>query len=159
MWTHSWTDGGSKAPVSSGLAGLHVRLRHVSHGGRLHRDGERRDRPAGQRGFYALIYSSILRLDSTSASASQSCNKDAVPPGIYTLFTDQVQRLKSHPSIIVWSGNNENEAALATNWFNIPVSQRPLYRKDYVTLYVDNVKSIVQEVGAKPRAVLRRIVE
>ncbi|CAJ1074597.1 beta-mannosidase [Xyrichtys novacula] len=57
----------------------------------------------------------------------------------------QVQRLKSHPSIIVWSGNNENEAALATNWFNIPSSQRLLYLKDYVTLYVYNIRAIVQE--------------
>ncbi|KAM3594016.1 uncharacterized protein V6R79_000676 [Siganus canaliculatus] len=58
----------------------------------------------------------------------------------------QVQRLKSHPSIIVWSGNNENEAALATDWFDIPDSQRALYLKDYVTLYVKNVRAIVQEV-------------
>ncbi|KAM9842549.1 beta-mannosidase [Aulostomus maculatus] len=57
----------------------------------------------------------------------------------------QVRRLKSHPSIIVWSGNNENEAALATDWFHIPVSQRPTYQKDYVTLYVNNIKAIVQE--------------
>ncbi|KAL6106020.1 manba [Pungitius sinensis] len=57
----------------------------------------------------------------------------------------QVQRLKSHPSIITWSGNNENEAALATNWFNIPASQRPRYLKDYVTLYVDNIRALVQE--------------
>lgn len=57
----------------------------------------------------------------------------------------QVQRLKSHPSIITWSGNNENEAALATDWFNIPVSQRPTYLKDYVTLYVKNIRTIVQE--------------
>uniref|UniRef100_A0A8C2ZS38 Beta-mannosidase n=3 Tax=Cyclopterus lumpus TaxID=8103 RepID=A0A8C2ZS38_CYCLU len=57
----------------------------------------------------------------------------------------QVQRLKSHPSIIAWSGNNENEAALATDWFNIPVSQRPAYLKDYVTLYVDNIRAVGQE--------------
>ncbi|XP_068574186.1 beta-mannosidase [Cebidichthys violaceus] len=57
----------------------------------------------------------------------------------------QVQRLKSHPSIITWSGNNENEAALATDWFNIPVSQRPTYLKDYVTLYVNNIRAVVQE--------------
>uniref|UniRef100_A0A3Q2ZZA6 Beta-mannosidase n=1 Tax=Kryptolebias marmoratus TaxID=37003 RepID=A0A3Q2ZZA6_KRYMA len=57
----------------------------------------------------------------------------------------QVQRLKSHPSIIVWSGNNENEAALATNWFNIPASQKPTYIKDYVKLYVNNIRKIVQE--------------
>lgn len=58
----------------------------------------------------------------------------------------QVQRLKSHPCIITWSGNNENEAALATDWFNIPASQRPTYLKDYVTLYVDNIRAVVQEV-------------
>ncbi|XP_037551218.1 beta-mannosidase [Nematolebias whitei] len=57
----------------------------------------------------------------------------------------QVRRLKSHPSIIIWSGNNENEAALATNWFNIPASQTPTYIKDYVKLYVDNIRTIVQE--------------
>lgn len=77
------------------------------------------------------------------------------PLTISILFADQVQRLKSHPSIIVWSGNNENEAALATDWFHIPVSQRPVYLRDYVTLYVDNIKSIVREVGAKPRGILR----
>nr|XP_046269073.1 beta-mannosidase isoform X2 [Scatophagus argus] len=57
----------------------------------------------------------------------------------------QVQRLKSHPSIIIWSGNNENEAALATDWFNIPDSQRPTYLRDYVKLYVSNIRAIVQE--------------
>ncbi|XP_041669117.1 beta-mannosidase-like [Cheilinus undulatus] len=57
----------------------------------------------------------------------------------------QVQRLKSHPSIIIWSGNNENEAALATGWFNITFSQKPMYLKDYVTLYVNNIRAIVQE--------------
>lgn len=57
----------------------------------------------------------------------------------------QVQRLKSHPSIIIWSGNNENEAALATNWFNIPASLKPTYMKDYVTLYVNNIRQLVQE--------------
>lgn len=64
----------------------------------------------------------------------------------YFLFTAQVQRLKSHPSIIIWSGNNENEAALATDWFDIPASQRPKYIRDYMMLYVDNIKKLVQEV-------------
>uniref|UniRef100_A0A6Q2XDM2 Beta-mannosidase n=1 Tax=Esox lucius TaxID=8010 RepID=A0A6Q2XDM2_ESOLU len=63
----------------------------------------------------------------------------------------QVRRLKSHPSVIVWSGNNENEAALATDWFKIPVVQRPQYYTDYVSLYVDNIRAIVlEEDGSRP---------
>lgn len=69
----------------------------------------------------------------------------------------KVQRLKSHPSIIIWSGNNENEAALATDWFSIPVSQRPLYRKDYVTLYVNNVRAIVREVRVRSCRVFKSV--
>lgn len=63
------------------------------------------------------------------------------------LFAAQVRRLKSHPSVVVWSGNNENEAALATDWFHIPPSLRPQYLRDYVTLYVDNIRVLVQKVS------------
>ena len=35
----------------------------------------------------------------------------------------QVNRLKHHPSIIVWAGNNENEAAISTNWYNTDVDR------------------------------------
>ena len=31
----------------------------------------------------------------------------------------QIQRLQHHPSIAVWAGNNENEAALVQNWYLI----------------------------------------
>ncbi|XP_076998786.1 beta-mannosidase [Tamandua tetradactyla] len=55
----------------------------------------------------------------------------------------QIRRLKSHPSIIVWSGNNENEAALMTNWFNIYPSDLKTYINDYVILYVKNIREIV----------------
>jgi beta-mannosidase len=30
--------------------------------------------------------------------------------------TQQVLRLQHHPSVALWAGNNENEAALATDW-------------------------------------------
>lgn len=83
-----------------------------------------------------MIQLTVLFLDAACPQFSYS----------HVLNAEQVQRLKSHPSIIIWSGNNENEAALATNWFNIPVSQKPLYLKDYVTLYVKNIKAFVQEV-------------
>lgn len=55
----------------------------------------------------------------------------------------QVRRLKSHPSVVLWSGNNENEAAIADNWFSIPPAEKPRYVKDYVQLYVDNIREIV----------------
>nr|XP_044622329.1 beta-mannosidase isoform X3 [Equus asinus] len=55
----------------------------------------------------------------------------------------QVRRLKSHPSIITWSGNNENEAALMMNWYGIHISDLPTYINDYVTLYVKNIREIV----------------
>ncbi|XP_023590506.1 beta-mannosidase isoform X3 [Trichechus manatus latirostris] len=55
----------------------------------------------------------------------------------------QIRRLKSHPSIIIWSGNNENEAALMTNWYDIPPSDYPMYINDYVMLYVKNIREVV----------------
>ncbi|XP_050194015.1 beta-mannosidase [Myiozetetes cayanensis] len=55
----------------------------------------------------------------------------------------QVRRLKSHPSIILWSGNNENEAAISSNWFSIPRAQREIYIRDYLMLYVKNIREIV----------------
>lgn len=49
-----------------------------------------------------------------------------------------VRRLSNHPSIVVWAGNNENEAALYGNWYGTGTAE--IYRKDYEKLYVDNVK-------------------
>uniref|UniRef100_A0A6I8PJV2 Beta-mannosidase n=1 Tax=Ornithorhynchus anatinus TaxID=9258 RepID=A0A6I8PJV2_ORNAN len=64
--------------------------------------------------------------------------------------THQIRRLKSHPSIIIWSGNNENEAAMAQNWFSLPPSEMQTYIRDYVTLYVKNIRELVL-VGDKSR--------
>ncbi|KAI5108220.1 beta-mannosidase precursor, partial [Silurus meridionalis] len=63
----------------------------------------------------------------------------------------QVRRLKSHPSVVIWSGNNENEAAIATNWFLISPADKPRYVKDYIQLYVENIREIVlQEDSTRP---------
>lgn len=59
----------------------------------------------------------------------------------------QIRRLKSHPSIIIWSGNNENEVALRVNWFHVNPSDLETYFKDYVTLYVRNIREIVLSVS------------
>ena len=44
----------------------------------------------------------------------------------------QVKRLQSHPSIIVWGGNNENEAALT--WYDESKSNRDLYLVSHLKL-------------------------
>ncbi|XP_061020300.1 beta-mannosidase isoform X1 [Dama dama] len=59
--------------------------------------------------------------------------------------TQQVRRLKSHPSIITWSGNNENEAALMMGWYDTQPNYSHIYINDYVTLYVKNIRTIVLE--------------
>jgi len=51
----------------------------------------------------------------------------------------QIRRLSYHPSIILWSGNNENEAALT--WYPDTIANRDLYVVDYSKLYYDTVHS------------------
>ena len=58
----------------------------------------------------------------------------------------QVKRLQSHASIVLWSGNNENEAAIAQNWYGVPKEKMPKAKDDYRKLYVDTVMNAVQEV-------------
>ncbi|XP_078301974.1 beta-mannosidase isoform X3 [Panthera onca] len=68
---------------------------------------------------------------------------------VRTEVAHQIRRLKSHPSIIIWGGNNENEAALMMNWFNIHTSELHTYINDYVVLYVKNIRQIVLAVSSK----------
>ncbi|XP_072754584.1 beta-mannosidase-like isoform X2 [Anoplolepis gracilipes] len=55
-----------------------------------------------------------------------------------------VIRLKNHPSIVLWAGNNENEAALYGNWYGTGSAQ--IYREDYVKLYVNLLKREVEKL-------------
>ena len=58
----------------------------------------------------------------------------------------QVKRLQSHASIVLWSGNNENEASIAQNWWNLTVEMMPKMKDDYRKLYVDTVRKTLQEI-------------
>lgn len=58
----------------------------------------------------------------------------------------QVKRLQHHASIVLWSGNNENEAAIAQNWYNVPPDDIERTKDDYRTLYVKTVMETVQEI-------------
>lgn len=54
-----------------------------------------------------------------------------------------VLRLQHHPSIAVWAGNNENEGALRDNWYGT-AHDFDKYKTEYVKLYVDIIKPIVE---------------
>ncbi|XP_060536178.1 beta-mannosidase [Cylas formicarius] len=51
-----------------------------------------------------------------------------------------IKRIYNHPSIAIYSGNNENEGVIADNWYgtNDNIS---LYKADYVKLYVDTIRT------------------
>lgn len=57
----------------------------------------------------------------------------------------QIKRLRHHPSIIIWSGNNENEAAVSTNWYNTDTNKQ-LYSDDYRKLYIQTIMPLVQSI-------------
>ena len=56
---------------------------------------------------------------------------------------DQVRRLKSHPCIALWCGNNEDLGALT--WYEETIKNRERYVKDYERLNDDTVGRIVKE--------------
>ena len=63
----------------------------------------------------------------------------------------QVRRLQYHPSIIAWSGNNENEAAIAQSWWKEVVINRDRLVADYKKLYVETIQPIfVAEDRTRP---------
>lgn len=54
----------------------------------------------------------------------------------------QTRRLQSHPSIAVWAGNNENEAAFVQNWYGT-IDDYNRFWNEYVDLYDGIVKNEV----------------
>ena len=59
-----------------------------------------------------------------------------------TQVREQVARLATQPCIVIWGGNNENEAAL--NWYQQSRDRRDVYLADYVKLYVDTVMPAIR---------------
>lgn len=55
----------------------------------------------------------------------------------------QIRRLQHHPSVLIWAGNNENEAALAGNWYGTS-GNFSLYKTDYIELYVKTIQQVVE---------------
>jgi beta-mannosidase len=55
-----------------------------------------------------------------------------------------VWQMSSHPSVVIWGGNNENEVALG--WFSESNQNRDLYVGDYLKLYVDTIYRAIGDV-------------
>ena len=50
--------------------------------------------------------------------------------------------MQSHPSIVLWAGNNENEAALLQDWYGTDADMAK-YRQDYLNLYRNTIEATV----------------
>lgn len=93
--------------------------------------------------FYDLAdkYGIMIWQDFMFACATYPTNEDFLS-NVRDEVRYQVLRLRKHPSIIIWAGNNENEALVGTNWFGTN-SNRQLYETDYRKLYVDTVRNVL----------------
>jgi len=60
---------------------------------------------------------------------------------LFVAVIDQVSRLIHHPSIILWSGNNENEQAITQNWFTVTRTDPYTYAVDYDRLYHTTIRN------------------
>jgi beta-mannosidase len=58
----------------------------------------------------------------------------------------QMKRLQSHASLVIITGNNEIEVAIAQNWFKIPADRMDKAKDDYRKFYLDVIMKAVQEV-------------
>ncbi|CBY34972.1 unnamed protein product [Oikopleura dioica] len=74
-------------------------------------------------------------------------NDDAFLDSVAKEVSDQIWRLSSNPSIVAWAGNNENEAALATNWWSIPDEEMDFYYKQYSDLYINTAQKTILSEG------------
>ncbi|XP_042213967.1 beta-mannosidase-like isoform X2 [Homarus americanus] len=91
----------------------------------------------------------LIWQDSMFACSMYPVNQDFLDTVTQEVET-QVRRLQHHPSILLWAGNNENEAALRDNWYGTSSSFEQ-YHADYILLYVDTVRILTQELdGTRP---------
>ncbi|KAH1001112.1 hypothetical protein HUJ04_013364 [Dendroctonus ponderosae] len=57
-----------------------------------------------------------------------------------------IKRLYHHPSIVVYSGNNENEGVLSDNWYST-ADNYDQYKADYVALYIETVRAQFERIS------------
>uniref|UniRef100_A0A8D8RNN4 beta-mannosidase n=3 Tax=Cacopsylla melanoneura TaxID=428564 RepID=A0A8D8RNN4_9HEMI len=95
--------------------------------------------------FYQLCdrYGILVWQDMMFACATYPATDDFLH-SVSLEISQQVRRLKTHASIAVWAGNNENEVALRQNWYSTDKNQS-LYFEEYRKLYVDVIRTVVNK--------------
>jgi len=68
---------------------------------------------------------------------------------VHREVSEQVRRLSTHASIVIWGGNNENEGAL--RWYGESRDNPNLYVADYVKLYIDTLRPAIAAADAEAR--------
>lgn len=95
--------------------------------------------------FYDLAdeYGILIWQDMMFACAMYPVYEDFLA-SVETEIAQNIRRIQRHPSILVWAGNNENEAALVQNWYGTKKNNTRFYN-EYVELYKNTVKKAVRE--------------
>ncbi|GMS92452.1 hypothetical protein PENTCL1PPCAC_14627, partial [Pristionchus entomophagus] len=79
-----------------------------------------------------------------------ACSLYPTDPGflesVSTEIAQNVKRLKNHPSVLVWAGNNENELGIAGGWWGAIGYDEEKRIADYRILYKDVIGKIVAEI-------------
>ncbi|KAJ6639178.1 Beta-mannosidase [Pseudolycoriella hygida] len=69
---------------------------------------------------------------------------DAFLGSVKEEIKQNIRRLQSHPSIAVWAGNNENEAALRESWYGT-FKDYDRFAREYLKLYKDTIAEEVKK--------------
>lgn len=67
---------------------------------------------------------------------------DAFLANVTQEVTEQIRRLSAHPSILLWSGNNECEMAI--DWYTESRADRERFRAGYHKLFIETIGAIAQ---------------
>ncbi|CAJ0581148.1 unnamed protein product, partial [Mesorhabditis spiculigera] len=59
-------------------------------------------------------------------------------------LTYNVNRLKHHPSMLLWAGNNENELGLHDGWFS--GASRDVMKAEYLKLYKETAETLITQL-------------
>lgn len=98
---------------------------------------------ASATGLLLIITFFMLRCAMLCCAACLYRNADFLS-NVISEVTQQLLRLGSHASLVVFGGNNEVEQSI--EWYNETCGDLAMYATDYSALFVDTVGTLVQKV-------------